>query len=340
VGDGDGGAEAEGLADGAVLADDVGRHHRLAVTRGDGVEAAEHHGHDDGDGRERHRQGPVVDEAGEGLGGPVQPRHVGQALGLGATVAVTHTAGVLALGIALSTTASFAPEALYPWLGLASGLLVAVIGAMLLVRAVRHRDTPFLGHQHGHGPGQHTHHWDLPVPPHGPADAVALQPSDVLVAAGAHHAGGIGLADVDVLPAPVHHHDHDHSHHHDHSHDHDHDHDHGDRRSPRMGRGGVMLMGLAGGLVPSPSALVVLLGAIALGRAWFGVVVIAAYGVGMAATLVAAGLLMAKLRDRVTAFVAGAHPTLGRSMRYLPMGTASLVLLGGFVLAGRALGTL
>lgn len=265
---------------------------------------------------------------------------VGQALGLGATVAVTHTAGVLALGIALSTTASFAPEALYPWLGLASGLLVAVIGAMLLVRAVRHRDTPFLGHQHGHGPGQHTHHWDLPVPPHGPADAVALQPSDVLVAAGAHHAGGIGHADVDVLPAPVHHHDHDHSHHHDHSHDHDHDHDHGDRRSPRMGRGGVMLMGLAGGLVPSPSALVVLLGAIALGRAWFGVVVIAAYGVGMAATLVAAGLLMAKLRDRVTAFVAGAHPTLGRSMRYLPMGTASLVLLGGFVLAGRALGTL
>jgi nickel/cobalt transporter (NicO) family protein len=266
---------------------------------------------------------------------------VRQALGLGATVAVTHTAGVLALGMALSTTASFAPEELYPWLGLASGLLVAAIGAMLLVRAVRNRDTPFLGHQHGHGPGQHTHHWDIPVAPHphADADAEALQPSDVLVAAGAHHAGGIGFPDVDVLEAPVAHpHDHGHGHGHGH-HDHDHrDHDHG--RSPRMGRGGVMLMGLAGGLVPSPSALVVLLGAIALGRAWFGVVVIAAYGVGMAATLVAAGLLMAKLRDRVTTFVSGAHPTLGRSMRYLPMGTAGLVLVGGFVLAGRVLGTL
>lgn len=101
-----------------------------------------------------------------------------------------------------------------------------------------------------------------------------------------------------------------------------------------------MLMGLAGGLVPSPSALVVLLGAIAIGRAWFGVVVIAAYGVGMAATLVAAGLLMARLRDRIATFVAGAHPTLGRSMRYLPMTTAALVLLGGVVLTGRAAGQL
>jgi len=44
-------------------------------------------------------------------------------------------------------------------------------------------------------------------------------------------------------------------------------------------------MGIAGGLVPSPSALVVLLGAIALGRTWFGVVLVLGYGVGMAATL-------------------------------------------------------
>lgn len=259
---------------------------------------------------------------------------VGQALGLGATVAVTHTAGVLALGIALSTTATFAPEQLYPWLGLASGLLVAGIGAMLLVRAVRNRHSTFLGHQHGTGPGQHTHDWLIPSVA---ADFREEAPAaELLVAVSAHRPGAVALADADVLAPPA-----PHDHHHGDPHHHDHDHPHHDHHVPsaRMGRGGVMLMGLAGGLVPSPSALVVLLGAIAVGRAWFGVVVIAAYGVGMAATLVAAGLLMARLRDRVTTFVAAAHPRLGTSMRYLPMLTASLVLLGGVVLAGRAMGS-
>lgn len=269
---------------------------------------------------------------------------VGQALGLGATVAVTHTAGVLALGIALSTTATFAPEALYPWLGLASGLLVLAIGGMLLVRAVRNRSTPFLGHQHGHGPGQHTHHWDVATVL-GPQPEV---PVPALAHAGAsepHNAwsapGGAALAIGDA-PASNDHPHHRHEHHaHDHDHPHDHDHHHHDEHRPvRMGRGSVMLMGLAGGLVPSPSALVVLLGAIAIGRAWFGVVVITAYGVGMAATLVAAGLLMARLRDRVTTFLSRSHPALTGSLRYLPMATAALVLVGGIVLSGRALGSL
>ena len=47
----------------------------------------------------------------------------------------------------------------------------------------------------------------------------------------------------------------------------------------------LVAMGFAGGMVPAPSALVVLLGAIALGRTWFGVVLVVAYGLGMAATL-------------------------------------------------------
>lgn len=271
---------------------------------------------------------------------------VGQALGLGATVAVTHTAGVLALGAALSSTASFAPEALYPVLGLASGLLVAAIGLVLLARAVRNRHAPFLGHQHGHGPGQHTHHWDvaalfptaeapLPVLTHvGGAD---LQQGEA-GATGGHATATRALAD----PGHAHAHAHDHPYGLDQHHDHGrvpHD-DHHQPRRAGAGRSGVVLMGLAGGMVPSPSALVVLLGAIAIGRAWFGVVVIAAYGVGMAVTLVAAGLLMARLRDRIAALVTRSHPGLDRSLRYLPMLTAGLVLGGGLVLSARALGTL
>src|SRR5262249_37897438 len=69
-----------------------------------------------------------------------------------------------------------------------------------------------------------------------------------------------------------------HHHHHDHDHDHDHDHHH-------RGRLGLAGIGIAGGLVPSPSALVVLLGAIGLGRTGFGVVLVLAYGVGLAAAL-------------------------------------------------------
>ena len=50
-------------------------------------------------------------------------------------------------------------------------------------------------------------------------------------------------------------------------------------------------MGLVGGLVPSPSALLLLLAAVALGRAWFGFVLVFAFGIGMAASLAAVGLL-------------------------------------------------
>jgi ABC-type nickel/cobalt efflux system permease component RcnA len=85
--------------------------------------------------------------------------------------------------------------------------------------------------------------------------------------------------------------------------------------------------------VPSPSALVVLLGAIGLGHTWFGVLLVAAYGVGMAGTLTAAGLLLIRLRDR---WAARPHRTLPRIAALLPAGSAALVLCVGLGLAGRA----
>src|SRR5205814_5073869 len=125
------------------------------------------------------------------------------------------------------------PERLYPWLGLASGALLAAIGAGLLRRAIRVR--------------RHRHH------------------------------------------------------HHDHPHEAD---------TRPVGLRALIAMGFAGGLVPSPSALVVLLGAIALGRAWFGVVLVIAYGLGMAATLTGAGLVLLRAR-RALDRRAGARPGPG-----------------------------
>jgi ABC-type nickel/cobalt efflux system permease component RcnA len=95
-------------------------------------------------------------------------------------------------------------------------------------------------------------------------------------------------------------------------------------------------MGVAGGLVPSPSALVVLLGAAALGRTVFGVLLVIAYGLGMAATLTAAGLLLIRLRARF----GGRLRLLAQWSAVAPPATAALIIVVGLGLAGRALSTL
>jgi len=104
-------------------------------------------------------------------------------------------------------------------------------------------------------------------------------------------------------------------------------------------------MGLAGGMVPSPSALVVLLGAIALGRAWFGVALVIAYGLGMATTLTVAGLLLVRARGaierRLTAPTAeGRLARLSRIVQALPLVTAAGIIAGGLYLAARGLAQL
>lgn len=111
---------------------------------------------------------------------------------------------------------------------------------------------------------------------------------------------------------------HRHAHHHDRQHAHHH-HNHG--------RKNLAALGIAGGLVPSPTALVVLLGAAALGRLWLGIVLILAYGLGMAAMLTAAGLLLLRIRDR--------WAWLGRLV--VPAeATGSVIIVLGFGLAARA----
>ncbi|PSL56110.1 ABC-type nickel/cobalt efflux system permease component RcnA [Saccharothrix carnea] len=98
-----------------------------------------------------------------------------------------------------------------------------------------------------------------------------------------------------------------------------------------VGRVGLVGLGVAGGLVPSPSALVVLLGAVALGRTWFGVLLVLGYGLGMAATLTAVGLLLVRLRDRLVA-----AERLRDRFTALPTVTAALVSIVGAGLALRA----
>nr|WP_239769802.1 sulfite exporter TauE/SafE family protein [Streptomyces sp. CL12-4] len=103
---------------------------------------------------------------------------------------------------------------------------------------------------------------------------------------------------------------------HSHSHSHSHGDHHGEHTRPTLR--GTVLLGFAGGLVPSPSAVVVLVGAAALGQAWFGLLLVVAYGAGLALTLTAAGVAVIRLGD-------GVRRVLNRRPRWTSSPPAALV---------------
>lgn len=236
------------------------------------------------------------------------------AITVGVTVTTTHTAGVLLLGLLLTVLVGLVGEVVLGWLGVASGLLVAAIGFSLLRTALRRR-------------AHHAHH----------ATTSALDdlvPRQLPALVGAEPGPAQPATAADTPPTSGHHHNHGHPHH-EHSH-HSHDHPHDEDNGP-LGRRGLIGMGVAGGLVPSPSALIVLLGAIALGRTWYGIVLVIAYGVGMAITLTAAGLTLVLLRRKL--HHTAAHrlgPWTARLSMAAPILTAALVLIVGIGLALRA----
>jgi len=112
-------------------------------------------------------------------------------------------------------------------------------------------------------------------------------------------------------------------HHHEHGHDHHHHHD--------LERRGILGVGVAAGLLPCPSALVVLLSAIALHRVGFGLALIVAFSLGLACTITGIGLV-AVLAKRV--FARASFD--GRLVRSLPAASALAILLVGVVLTARA----
>jgi ABC-type nickel/cobalt efflux system permease component RcnA len=255
---------------------------------------------------------------------------------LGASVTVTHTMGVFALGL-LVTAGSAAAPSVIGWLGIASGLLVTFAGATLLRRAWRLRGQHGHSHDHGHG-HDHGHSHDhghghphgtghTPHEPdhghghdHGHDHALAAAPTAVLVA-----------ERPEPEPEPE-------THPHPHPHPHPHHHHHHPTARPTLR--GTILLGFAGGMVPSPSAVVVLVGATALGQAWFGFLLVLAYGAGLALTLTAAGFAvvrLGKLAERAELINSGSRA--GRlaalAQRVAPLGTAGIVFTLGCVLVLR-----
>lgn len=94
----------------------------------------------------------------------------------------------------------------------------------------------------------------------------------------------------------------------------------------------LLLLGISGGLIPCPSALVVLLGAIAVGRAGFGLLLVLAFSLGLAVVLTLIGLALIYAR-RMFEFL----PVRGPVFRLLPVTSAIVVVLAGAGVTAQAL---
>jgi nickel/cobalt transporter (NicO) family protein len=141
-------------------------------------------------------------------------------------------------------------------------------------------------------------------------------------------------------------HDHDHhEHEHDHIHVHEHaghSHGHGAQQHSHTPAGdqaltlrGLLALGVSGGLLPCPSALVVMLGAIALHRVAFGMLLIVAFSLGLAGVLTGIGLLLVYAQRWFERF-----PGDGRLIRAVSVGSAAVVTAAGLVISAGALAQL
>jgi ABC-type nickel/cobalt efflux system permease component RcnA len=186
---------------------------------------------------------------------------VRQAVAVGSAVAVMHTASVLGLGLLVITLEqTFRPEALYPWLGLLSGVVAIGLGAYLMIGRLAA--------------------W---------SDARRDEAHE------REHASG-----------------------HDHGHDHPHGHSHGLPEGVSLAsKRGLLALALAGGILPSPSALIVMLGAIQAHRVGYGIGLILAFSVGLALALIVVSLGALRAREamanRLSSFWGRLVPVLSAS---------------------------
>jgi ABC-type nickel/cobalt efflux system permease component RcnA len=132
--------------------------------------------------------------------------------------------------------------------------------------------------------------------------------------------------------------DHDHQrphhHHHGHSHDHGHTHEHHDPHRQVSFRE-LLTLGISGGIVPCPGALVVLLSAVSMQRIGFGLLLIVAFSIGLAAVLITIGLLMVSAHQFISRFQVNSSLTT----RWLPLTSSAVILVFGVALTLQALRT-
>jgi ABC-type nickel/cobalt efflux system permease component RcnA len=108
-------------------------------------------------------------------------------------------------------------------------------------------------------------------------------------------------------------------------------HSHSHAPPERLSMRGLVALGASAGLIPCPSALVVLLGAIAQGQIALGMLLIVAFSLGLAATLVGLGLAVVLATRTMTRL-----RVPGRLTTALPTASALVIVVVGCVLTAHA----
>ena len=238
------------------------------------------------------------------------------ALGLGLSVSLSHTVGILVLAAVVVGAADILPPDLVVRTApVIAALSILAIGTwMLLGEWRRRRPAAASAHEHEHSLAHES---------------------------GAPHEHGHGHGDEREHDQHPHSHD-------EHPHGDDHvadpgEHSHGGVRHSHLPAAGstitwrsLFVLGLAGGLIPSTSALLILLGSIAAGRPAFGFVLVIAFGLGMAGVMTGIGLALVFARGRLDRLPGAGG--LGRIRDTVPLAAAVVVFGFGVYLTAQALG--
>ena len=223
------------------------------------------------------------------------------AIALGLTVTATHTSTVYLLGFVTLYLGNYlAPDELYLYLGVAAGASIVLMGLSLFVgRITRLR-------RRGSEDGAHKHGLFAKAHSHMPTVAMAVhdQPQE--------HAPG---AEAHPHPhAPV-------------------------SDDSRVTWRSLLSLGVIGGMLPCPSAIIVMLAAIASGRVLFGMLLIVAFSAGLAAVLTAIGLALVfgkRLGERSRLRGTLQRPVFARLVSALPVLSAAGITLAGLAITYQA----
>ena len=227
------------------------------------------------------------------------------AAGLGLSVALSHTLGIMVLaGLVVGAQGILPPDVVVKSAPIVAAISIVAIGGWMLFGETRRRwrlrtAAAERGHDHDHGhdhdAAEHSHDDDAAEHSHDPATN-DRDPAE-------HSHGGVRHSH---LPAA------------------------GSTISWRS----LFVLGLAGGLIPSTNALLILLGSIAAGRPTFGFVLVVAFGLGMALVMGGIGLALVLARGRLDRVDAASR--LGRISSYVPIAAAVLVFSLGIYLTVQA----
>ena len=218
---------------------------------------------------------------------------------LGIFVTLSHVSGIVLVGVLASLgSAWLRPQRIEAYLAVVVGILVIVLGLWMLwaqrdlvaLAMGEARDAHARDHGHDHAHHDHSHS-------HGHADGSGRHEPVVW------HSHGFGKVHAHRLDVVA-------------------------ENRPKLPV--LLALGIAGGLLPDPAALALLLGALSSGKVMLGLVTVLVFSLGFAATLVVVGIVAAKVGEKVLDWLDSIW------MVRLQIATSLLIIGMGVVLTIRA----